>query len=495
MLKIRKINIHDWVGLKQMINNRLIETIFSDFQNSDKYALISEHKEEITYRQLFRLVTDVSVYLKGERLALLIMNNDVGAVVFYLACLKAGTIPIILDKKVTETEVEQYIKTYEPNFILLPLDSEMEVATDRSSDYVKTITIYRHVLYENTGAAEKETFPLLAILLPTSGTTHVSRLVRISKENIYDNAKNICNSLQISEEDVAITSIPLSYTYGLSVLHTHLLKHATILLTDKSVLQKKFWDFSNQYRATSFAGVPYTYELLEKNGHINKENTIKTYTQAGGRLPVRLQKLFMEYCLRTGKKFYVMYGQTEATARISILQMEYAGEKLGSVGQPIDGGKVFIETQDSVQNEGEIIYAGKNVCLGYCSCLEELKREDENGGVLHTGDIGYLDKDGFLYITGRKSDFIKKYGRRICLSDIAVMIEEQYGIQAVVRYEESVFIITCENKHKEKVKQLEETLYLQLHLSKSDFLFRVVKQFERTYNGKIRMGGTNDKYL
>lgn len=478
-----------------MINNSLIETIFSGFQNSDKCALVSEHKEEITYQQLFHLVTDVSVYLKGERVALLIMNNDVGAVIFYLACLMVGTIPIILDKKVTETEVEQYIKTYEPNFILLPLDSEVEVVTDRSSDYEKAIIIYRHVLYENTGAAEKEISPLLAILLPTSGTTHVSKLVRISKENIYDNAKNICNSLQISEKDVAITSIPLSYAYGLSVLHTHLLKHATILLTDKSVLQKKFWDFSNQYRATSFAGVPYTYELLEKKGHIHKDNTIKTYTQAGGRLSVRLQKFFMEYCLRTGKKFYVMYGQTEATARISILQMEYAGEKPGSVGQPISGGKVFIEIQDSAQNEGEIVYAGKNVCLGYCSCLEELKRDDENGGALHTGDVGYLDKDGFLYITGRKSDFVKKYGRRICLSDIALMIEEQYGIQAVVRYEEPVFIITFENKHKEKMKEVEETLYLQMHLSKSDFLFEIVKQFERTYNGKIRIGGTNDKYL
>ena len=478
-----------------MINNRLIETIFSGFQNSDKCALISEHKEEITYQQLFRLVTETGTYLKEERVALLIMNNDVGAVIFYLSCLMVGTIPIILDKKVTESEVQQYIKTYEPEFIFVPQDSEMEVVADRSSGYGMTKAIYRHVLYENTGVAVKDISPLLAVLLPTSGTTHVSKLVRISKENIYDNAKNICSSLQINETDVAITSIPLSYTYGLSVLHTHLLKHATILLTDKSVLQRKFWDFANQYRTTSFAGVPYTYELLEKNGHINKENTIKTDTQAGGRLPVRLQKLFMEYCLRTGKKFYVMYGQTEATARISILQMEYAGEKLGSVGQPIDGGKIFIETRDSAQHEGEIIYIGKNVCLGYCTCLEELKRNDENGGVLHTGDIGSLDKDGFLYITGRKSDFIKKYGRRICLSDIAVMMEEQYGIQAVVRYEEPVFIIVFEDRHKEKLKELEETLYLQLHLSKSDFSFRMVKEFERTYNGKIRMGATNDKYL
>lgn len=470
-----------------MENNTLIRKIFSGIQNGDKYALISDHKEKVTYDELIHIVTDLSVRLKEGRIALLVMNNDVGAVVFYLACLMVGTVPIIVDKKVTRMEIDQYIRKYDPEFVLILSQSELVDVFDGNSDYLRTKIIYRHILYENIDTVKKDISPSLAILLPTSGTTHVSKLVRVGKENIYDNAKNICDTLQIAEDDVAITSLPLSYTYGLSVLNTHLLKHATILLTDKSVLQKSFWDFLNYYKATSFAGVPYTYELLEKSGHIDKENTIKVYTQAGGRLSVRLQKLFTEYCLQNRKKFFVMYGQTEATARISILQMEYAREKMGSVGQVISGGKVHIQKQKPMQNEGEIVYTGKNVCLGYCSCLEDMKRGDENNGVLHTGDIGYMDEDGFLYITGRKSDFIKKYGRRICLSGVARMIDERYGIEAIVKYKEPVLIIIFEKKHREQLKELEETLYKHLHLSKSDFSFRMIEQFERTYNGKISM--------
>lgn len=478
-----------------MERNILIRKIFSDTQNSDKCALISDYNEKIIYSELLHLVTDVSSYLKEEQVALLVMNNDMGAVVFYLACLMAGTVPIIVDKNVTRIEIDQYIEKYKPEFVLIPLQNEMEDVFDENSEYSKVKTIYRHVLYRSTVNVEKRISPLLAVLLPTSGTTHVSKLVRVSKENIYDNAKNICETLQITADDVAITSLPLSYTYGLSVLNTHLLKHATVLLTDKSVLQKSFWNFSNQYKATSFAGVPYTYELLEKNGHIHKENTIKVYTQAGGRLPVRLQKLFTEYCLQNDKKFYVMYGQTEATARISVLPMEYAIKKMGSVGWVISGGKVHIQKQNPMLGDGEIIYTGKNVCLGYCSSLEDMNLDDENNGVLHTGDIGYVDEDGFIYITGRKSDFIKKYGRRICLTSVAKMLDEQYDIEAIVKYRDPVIIIIFEEKHKEKMEKLEATLYQHLHLTKSDLAFRMVKQFERTYNGKLIMGGTNEEHI
>lgn len=476
-----------------MTNNRLIEKIFLDTGNRDRYALVSDRKEKITYNELVYIVADLSAYLKKQQVALLVMNNDMGAVVFYLACLMAGTIPIIVDKRITPTEVKQYIKKYTPEFVLIPSQNEVECISDEKSGYLKIKTIYRHGLYKSVNAREKDISPLLALLLPTSGTTYVSKLVRISKENIYDNAENISGALQITEKDVAITSIPLSYTYGLSVLNTHLLKHATVLLTDKSVLQKSFWEFSNRYGATSFAGVPYTYELLEMNRHMDKVNTIKAYTQAGGRLPVRLQRAFAEYCLQEGKKFYIMYGQTEATARISILQMDYAWEKMGSVGQAINGGEIFIQGKDIAQKEGEIIYTGKNVCLGYCNCLEDLKRGDENKGVLYTGDIGYLDEDGFLYITGRKTDFIKKYGRRICLTNIIRMIDEQYGIETVVRYEDPVLVIIIEKKHEDKLKVLEEMIYRQLHISKSDLSFRVIEQFERTYSGKIQIGGANAK--
>lgn len=468
----------------------MIRTIFSA-EYGDRNALISDSGEIITYSELTHIVGDVSKHLERNSLALLVMNNDVGAVAFYLACLLVGTVVIIVDKDIAELEMNNYIQQYEPDYIIISKSKSTFVDVN----YEPSLMLYRHILYKNVEVATKSIHSDLAILLPTSGTTHISKLVRISKENIYDNAKNICKELEITHNDVAITSLPLSYTYGLSVLNTHLLKHATVLLTDKSVLQKSFWEFLNKYKATSFAGVPYTYELLEKSGYLLKESSLKIYTQAGGRLSLRLQQKFTEYCCKKGKRFYVMYGQTEATARISILHMKYASDKLGSVGKAICGGVVYIENQNASTNEGEIVYTGKNVCMGYCTCLNDLALGDENKGILHTGDYGYLDEDGFIYITGRREDFIKKYGRRICLSSISRMLDEEYDVKVVCSYEEPTIIVEYEKENEMKIKKIKETLHRSLHLSQSDISFRMIDKFKRTSNGKICRGGEYGKNI
>ena len=462
----------------------------------DKYALITDKREKVTYSALDTMIHELTKCIMGNRLALIIMNNDLGAVVFYLLCLKAGIVPIIVEKNASAIEIQQYIQQYEPEYILT-LKSNMTIQSVLEKWSFHPIKeIFRHTLYEKGKSGRKKIHKDLAILLPTSGTTHVSKLVRISRENLNDNAENICEALKIQSDDIAVTSLPLSYTYGLSVLNTHLFKHATVLLTDKSVLQKSFWELVDKYKVTSFAGVPYTYELLQMNGHLEKENPIKVYTQAGGRLSPGLQKIYTGHCIETDKKFFVMYGQTEATARMSVLQMEDAQRKTGSVGKAIPGGTFFVEKNRGSDQDGEIIYSGKNVCMGYCSCLEDLELGDVNEGSLRTGDFGYLDEDGFLYITGRKGDFIKKYGRRINLNSISQMIEEIWEVKTCCTYKNNLIVIVYEEKSRNRIPEIQRELYQRLHLRQSDFSYYGVDHFERTYNGKIHLGGkSNGKYI
>lgn len=467
---------------------QMLDAIFEDAVNRENCALITDRGEEISYAVLHRLVCDMGERLQGGRLALLVMNNDLGSVVFYLACLKMHVVPILLDKTISGSQMQLYMQKYEPEYLFI---SDGKKAGDRIGEeryYEVSAEVFGHVLLERAYERRKKIYADLAILLPTSGTIYLSKLVRISNANLYDNAKNICETLGIGKEDIAVTSLPLSYCYGLSVLNTHLLKHATILLTDKSVLQKGFWNFANQYGATSFSGVPYTYELLNQSGHLRKANSIKVYTQAGGKLSAKLQKLFVEHCVKEGKKFFVMYGMTEATARISVLPMGYAPNKIGSVGKPIAGGHVFIDRGSDLYQEGEIVYSGKNVCLGYCSCLKDLESGDENKGILHTGDFGYLDDDGFLYITGRRKDFIKIYGKRICLNSISQLVEELCGAEVICTFVNGKIRITYERRSQEKVLAVKEELHRHLHIMKSDLTYHVVDRFPRTYNGKVYLG-------
>lgn len=460
-----------------------------------KCAFITDQGKKVTYELLRNMVNDLANSLLGNTIAIAILSNDLNSIIFYLACLQRKIVPIILNPFISINQIQQYIQKYDPEYIFF---------SQQNSDINNEILKYHYCeienlsvwyIFENQRSRCKKINEELAILLPTSGTTHISKLVRISRKNLFDNTRKICETLKINESDIAVTSLPISYTYGLSILNTHLSCHATILLTNKSVLQKSFWEISNQYHVTSFAGVPYTYELLEKSGHLKKETTIKTYTQAGGKLSLRLQDLFVQQCKKTDKKFYVMYGQTEATARMSVLQMEDAERKSGSVGQAIAGGNFQIQKKHPLDREGEIQYTGENVCMGYCNCLHDLELGDINAGVLKTGDFGYLDEEGFLYITGRKSDFVKLYGRRLNLNMISQTIEEQWGIKTICKVKKNTIVVIYEEEAQESMLSIQKELHKHLHLSRSDLCYYKIDKFERTYNGKVCFGGKYEQYI
>ena len=269
-------------------------------------------------------------------------------------------------------------------------------------------------------------------MLTTSGSTGSPKLVRQSYKNIEANTKSIVEYLQLNETERAITTLPMNYTYGISIINTHLWVGASIILTEKGLMQKEFWQQMKDFEATSFAGVPYTYEMLDKLRFFRMNlPSLRYMTQAGGKLSPELHHKFAQWAKDCGKKFIVMYGQTEATARMSYLPAEKSLEKYGSMGIAIPNGKfslIDVNGEEIITPEtvGELVYEGANVTLGYAECGLDLAKSDERHGKLITGDMAKFDADGFYYIVGRKKRFLKIYGNRVNLDETERLIKTEF---------------------------------------------------------------------
>ncbi|MEU8656881.1 AMP-binding protein [Actinoplanes philippinensis] len=263
--------------------------------------------------------------------------------------------------------------------------------------------------------------PDLALLLTTSGSTGDPKLVRLSRAAVLANAGQVADSLGITGDDVAITTLPLFYSYGLSVLHSHLLRGATVVLERTGIMQRDFWAAVGEHRVTSLAFVPSQYEMLRRlRFDPSRYPSVRTLTQAGGRLRPDLVTDFAARMDAVGGRLFVMYGQTEAGPRMACLPPSRLADKLGSAGLAMPGGAFTIE-------DGEVVYQGPNVMMGYAETATELARGDDLAGVLHTGDLGHLDDEGFLFITGRRKRMAKVFGVRINLDDV----ERHFPVAAV----------------------------------------------------------------
>ena len=281
----------------------------------------------------------------------------------------------------------------------------------------------------------------------------------------------------------------MNYTYGLSIINSHLLVGATLLVTDKSLMQKEFWEFFEKQQATSFGGVPYTYEILDKLRFTRMElSSLRTMTQAGGKLTTELHAKFAEYAAQNGKKFVVMYGQCEATARMGYLPANMAVEKCGSMGIAIPGGKFTLIDVDGkpvqeVGKTGELVYEGPNVTLGYAECGDDLRLGDEHGRILYTGDMAQYDKDGYFYIVGRKKRFLKIYGNRVNLDEVDRLIKGAFdGIDcASAGVDDHLYIFITEES---KAKDVKNFVVQKTGLNQAAYQMVVIDQIPKNDAGK-----------
>ena len=243
-----------------------------------------------------------------------------------------------------------------------------------------------------------------------------------------------------------------------------------------------------EQKATSMAGVPYTYEMLKRLRFFRMDLPyLKVMTQAGGKLNKDIAKEYIDYAVANGKKFYVMYGQTEATARMSYLPWESAQEKYASMGVAIPGGKFSLMDTDGNEIiepnvDGELIYFGQNVSLGYAECREDLMKGDENNGVLHTGDVARRDADGFYYITGRMKRFVKIWGNRCNLDATEQLVKSLTTSCACAGVDDKITVFVTENGLEDSIISL---LSEKTGLNNKAFEVRVIDAIPVKDSGKI----------
>lgn len=410
-------------------------------QNLDGAAIFVDGHSCVNYADLDSQIQIASQYVSRGDLIFLVGDNDLSSIVFYLACLHIGAVPLLLAKDIAPDSLLNLIRVYNPNKIFVSLNNALELP-----NYTHQLDISGYGLFNNKSLLNHRLHPHLALLLATSGSTGSPKLVRLTMSNLVSNARSISQYLNITPTDRAITSLPFNYSFGLSVIHSHLISGASIVLTNRSLFDPGFWDLMTNNQVTTLSGVPYTYEmLLRLRLERLKMPKVKKLTQAGGRLdPIKVQKV-ADFSKSRNINFITMYGQTEATARISYVPSDQVYEKPNSIGKAIPGGRLWIVDSDgneisTVGSIGELIYEGPNVSMGYAESLDDLNLGDVFGGVLRTGDLARFDEDGFFFIEGRLKRFLKIFGIRVSLDAVESMLVDKCTEVAVHGHDELLVI-------------------------------------------------------
>lgn len=437
----------------------------------DAPALISADGTILSYRQLAAEADAFKLGIPADRrLLILEALNEPEAIVAYLGALR-GRHPILLIEPGATSRDDRIARTFSPYGLIR-----------RNGDCWGL-----EVLNKDTTL---ELHPGLCILLSTSGSTGSPTLVRLSRKNVSSNAEAIVNYLELTASERAITSLPFQYSYGLSVVNSHLAAGATLLLTEEPPTSRAFWDFFERHGATSLAGVPHTFEQLDRIGFRDKDTpSLRYVTQAGGRLARDKLEAYASWAQARGVRFYVMYGQTEAAPRMAYVPPARLADNLDCIGQAIPGGQLSLIDESGAEivdanHEGELVYRGPNVMLGYAYCADDLAR-GRDVSELHTGDLACRDTSGLYRIVGRKSRFAKVFGLRIGLDEIEALLAG-HGIEAATCSDDrTISVFTRSARASRRAEELVTTRY---RLGRSAFAFFERNEFPRLATGKIDYG-------
>ena len=460
--------------------------LFEDLNKfNNSIALIDTNKNKIKYKDIQNRAKILKNKLKKKDLILIVAENTIGSILSYIYSIINNYVVIFVDSTVHENEIKKIITKYRPNFIAC--ESTKLVNLIKKKKYTRIFNTYENYYFYKTNFKTRLTSKNLQILLPTSGSMGSNKYVKISKKNIYENTISIIKYLKITKKDRAITNMPYCYSYMLSILNTHLQKGGTIVVSKKSIIQKEFWEIFNNFKLTSFNGVPYIYEIINRIGLKRIfSKSLRYITQAGGKLDNKLSLKLAKLAIKKKIKFFSMYGQTEASPRISFLEPKFSIKKNGSIGKALLNTKIWLQNGDEIikkpYTKGSIYFSGKNVMMGYAKNYLDLLKNPRTQKKLNTGDIGYFDKEGFYYITSRSKRYAKIYGNRIDLDELEIKMKSKKLDIACVGKLNNVNVFYNDKKN---LKKIENGLYSILNKNLNAFNFLYIKNFPRTNNKKI----------
>jgi acyl-CoA synthetase (AMP-forming)/AMP-acid ligase II len=426
-----------------------------------------------------------------KRLVFLLCGVNSETVIGLLAAAAAGHATALIDPALPEHLMTGLIESYQPELILGARGSfETLPGAARSAATVGSAQSRGGVvewIAKDSESAFPPIDPALQLLLSTSGTTGSQKYVRLSRDAVVANALQIAEALHIDERSVGIAHLPLHYSYGLSVVTSHLTSGGRLCPINDSITSPSFWSKIGNVGGSHFPGVPFHYVALARLGLSMAPDCVKVFTQAGGALDLRVQTKIRDWAAQRDSQFFVMYGQTEAAPRMATLQHADHARKAGSVGVALAGGQFSIVDDHGAllpaEAVGTVVYEGPNVMSGYATSRTDLGNGDEMKGRLETGDLGRLDAEGFLYLTGRTKRFAKIAGYRLGLDEIE---KELFSVCPVACLDlgEKIAVVheqDSETALKARVRELADSY----KVPSSSFALRKIAQIPRASSGKV----------
>lgn len=458
--------------------------MFLDLDKKDRLAIaaIDDEGLQITYGELCSFSDEFYLAINNRTLIFILSENNIGSLAGYVASLSSRVVSLLLGATTDRELLTKLIEVYQPEYLWMPERLVTEFG------YEAIFSKYNWVLVR-TGLVSATLHNDLSLLLPTSGSTGSPKLVRHSYGNIEANAQNVAALFELNPDERAIAILPMYYTMGLSVITSHLYAGATLLLVKSNLTDGAFWKFIKEYKGTSFTGVPYSYDILKKLRFFRMDlPDLKLLSQGGGKLSTELFTEFAEFAANNGKRFIATYGQTEGTARMAYLPADMALQKVGSIGKAIPNGQLSIIDSDgneTIEGEatGEMVYTGPNVTMGYALSPEDLAKGDERNGYLSTGDIARRDADGYYYIVGRLSRFLKLFGTRVSLDETEQLIKSTFEVDcACTGNDEKMSILITNEDVKDEVLHYVSSKTGLFHKA---FEIITVEEIRRNEAGKV----------
>jgi acyl-CoA synthetase (AMP-forming)/AMP-acid ligase II len=447
----------------------------------------------LTREELRNASFDLAKTIASERkrLVFLLCGVNTETLIGLLAAAAAGHATALIDPALPEHLMTGLVESYQPELILGPSGSAETLPYAMNDKSTLGSAPFGARAVEWIARGSDPSFPpidpALQLLLSTSGTTGSQKYVRLSRDAVVANARQIAEALAIDERSVGIAHLPLHYSYGLSVVTSHLTAGGRLCLINDSITSPSFWSKIEKVGGSHFPGVPFHYVALARLGAGLVPDSVKTFTQAGGALDLRVQTKIRDWATQRGGQFFVMYGQTEAAPRMATLQHSVHVRKAGSVGVALAGGQFSIIDGSGAplpaDMVGTVVYEGPNVMQGYAMSRADLGKGDEMNGRLETGDLGRLDAEGFLYLTGRTKRFAKIAGYRLGLDEIE---KELFSVCPVACLDLGEKIAVAHEQESEtalkaRVRELADSY----KVPSSSFALRKVTQIPRASSGKI----------
>ena len=453
-----------------------------DGVDPNRLAALDDLGDQITYGELAAAPVQLTNIIPKGSVAFFLCRNTVGGLTAYVSMVENGIVPVMLGDSIDKELLNDLLAAYRPQFIC----AEPKQMEGRPFEKV----------YEERGfaffATHYPAYPVhdqLRLLMTTSGSTGSPKLVRYTRDNLESNARNVSVAWGWTENERPICDLRMNYTMGLNVINTHLYVGATLLLVTKNITDAGYWRFIKENGATNFTGVPFSYDILWKLRFFRMDlPCLTTLSEGGGKLTDEMFLKVARFANEKGKRFVASFGTTETSARLAMLPPEMALQKVGSIGKAIPGGEMLLYDDEgnvieSMEAEGELGYRGPNVTMGYATTYEDLLKGDTFGGLYKTGDVARRDADGFYYVVGRKSRFLKILGYRVSLDQCERLIRENFNVDcACGGTDDGMDVFVTSEKNAEAIKRF---LSEKTGIYSSRFTVFCVDAIPRNATGKI----------